>query len=96
LHVLLRIRLISAATLRATSVRKRNVVFILATPRSGSLTVIFGRICDVPLKIASIIVDLYVTGLMLLGPDEKKRDCIAFAGKYKRPFAAGALYAPAR
>jgi hypothetical protein len=82
--------------LRATPVGKRNIALHLATTQSRRLAVIASRKRDVPLKIAAIVVYLYVAGLMLLGPNEKERDCIALVRKYKRPFAAVTLYAPAR
>jgi len=96
LHNLPGITLILAATLRASPVGKRKVNLHLATARLGILAVIVGRKCDVPLKIASIIVNLYIAGLMLLSPNKKKRYCIALAGKHKRPFTVSAFYAPAR
>ena len=85
-----------ASTFRATPVKKLNVDLLLTPIRLRRAAVLAVRKCDVPLKVPGMIVDMYVTGLMLFGPYEEERYGLAFGWKYKWLIAIAAFNAPAR
>ncbi len=85
-----------ASTFRATPVKQRNVDLHAAAIRSRGATALAIRKCDVPLKVPGMIVNMYVTRLMLFGPYEEERYGLCLGRKYKWLFAIAPLYAPSR
>jgi hypothetical protein len=84
-----------ASTFGTTPVKKRNVDLHLTAVRPRRATVITVWKCNVPFQVSGMIVNMYVTGLMLLGPGEKERYGLSLRLKYEWLLAIAALYAPA-
>ncbi len=51
---------------------------------------------DVSLQVPGMVINMHVTGLMLLGPSEKKCYRLGLGLEYKWLLTIAALYAPAR
>ena len=85
-----------ASAFLVTPIGKRNVDLHLTAVRSRQETVIAVRKFYVALKVSGMIINVYVTGLMLFGPCKEERYGLCLGRKYKWLFAIAPVYAPAR